>query len=67
MVDDTITFLDFAKQIAGRELTDFEKETLAAVYKCHKSGNRLLILPARYQGRRFVLSLIKIFEEEFNG
>ena len=65
MVDSKESFIDFAQRIAGRELTDFEKETLGTIYKCHKSGDRLFILPARYQGRRFALSLIKIFEEEF--
>jgi hypothetical protein len=64
MVDSKESFLDFAARIAGRELTDFEKETLGTIYECHKSGNRLLIIPARYQGRNFALSLIKIFEEE---
>lgn len=64
MADDKTTFLDFAKQIVGRELTDFEKETLETIYKCHKNGDRLFIIPARHQGRNFALSLIKIFEEE---
>lgn len=64
MVDSKESFLDFAQRIAGRELTDFEKEMLGAVYEHRKSKNRVFIIPARYQGRNFALSLIRIFEEE---
>ena len=66
MVDNKESFLDFAQRVTRRELTEFEKEMLGAIYECRKSGNRLLIIPSRYQGRCFVLSLIKMFEEEVN-
>lgn len=65
MEDNESTFIEFATRIAGRELTDFEKETFKTIYKCRKNGDRLFIIPARWQGRQFALSLIKIFEEEF--
>lgn len=58
-----ITIIEFAEGIVGRKLTDFEKETLEKAYECQKRGDRLFIIPARYQGRTFMLSAINMYKK----
>ena len=60
------TIVEFAEHIAGRKLTDFEKETLEKAYECQKRGDRLFIIPARYNGREFMLSMVRMYKEIFS-